>query len=123
MESSSPLLALLFWGSALALGYVYLGYPALVWAWATLRGQRPVSHAPDALSVTVLIVAHNEAARVTGRIQNLLAQDYPAERLQIVIASDGSTDETVQLARVWEPDGVEVIAFEARRGKPAVLND
>jgi biofilm PGA synthesis N-glycosyltransferase PgaC len=111
-----------FWGSALLLTYVYVGYPALAWARAALRG-RPPERQSELSPVTVLIVAHNEAAQVTGRIENLLAQDYPADRLEIVIASDGSTDRTVELARAWEPAGVSVIAFEARRGKSAVLND
>jgi biofilm PGA synthesis N-glycosyltransferase PgaC len=122
VDTSSFVWALVFWGSVLLLSYVYVGYPALVWAWAAVRG-RPARRQSELPPVTVLIVAHDEAARVTARIENLLAQDYPADRLEIVIASDGSTDGTVELGRAWEPAGVSVIAFEARRGKPAVLND
>src|SRR5262249_35614927 len=73
--------------------------------------------------VTVLVVAHDEGARIGARIENLLALDYPPERLEILVASDGSADATVAEARRHEPAGVGVVAFEGRRGKPAVLND
>ncbi|PWU24484.1 MAG: glycosyltransferase family 2 protein [Candidatus Rokuibacteriota bacterium] len=112
----------LVWGSALLLGYAYVGYPALIWALARFRSAR-VRRTLDEPLVSVLVVAHNEAAQISGRIENLLALDYPADRLEIVLASDGSTDATVELARAWEPAGVSVTAFEARRGKAAVLND
>jgi len=69
-----------------------------------------------------VVVAHNEADRIGARIENLLAQDYPAECLEIVIGSDGSTDATVQRARAFASSNVVVRAFSARRGKPAVLN-
>jgi cellulose synthase/poly-beta-1,6-N-acetylglucosamine synthase-like glycosyltransferase len=110
------------------LGYVYVGYPALMWTWATLAGRRPsrarsAAGAAPAPDVTVLVVAHDEAAQVAGRLENLLAADYPRDRLDIVLASDGSGDATVEIARAYEPAGVTVAAFGTRRGKPAVLND
>jgi biofilm PGA synthesis N-glycosyltransferase PgaC len=111
-----------FWGSALLLSYVYVGYPALIWAWASFRA-RPARRARGEPAVTMLIVAHNEAAHITERLENVLALDYPQDRLEIMLASDGSSDATVELGRAWEPAGVSVIAFETRRGKPAVLND
>jgi biofilm PGA synthesis N-glycosyltransferase PgaC len=68
-------------------------------------------------------VVHDEAARIAARVENLLSLDYPPERLEIVIASDGSSDGTPERARAWEPQGVSVVAFETRRGKAAVLDD
>jgi cellulose synthase/poly-beta-1,6-N-acetylglucosamine synthase-like glycosyltransferase len=112
---------LIFWLSVALLAYAHVGYPALAAARARLR-PRPVTRGGTP-SVSVIIVAHDEAARIDARIRNLRALDYPVERLEIVIASDGSTDGTAERARVWEPEGVSVIAFETRRGKPAVLND
>ncbi len=112
----------LFWASVLLLAYTFLGYPALVCLWARFR-PRPVSRQPWEPTVALVVVAHNEAARIDGRLANLTALDYPRHRLQILVASDGSTDGTAALARAWEPAGVEVIAFGRRRGKPAVLND
>ena len=73
--------------------------------------------------MTILVAAHNEVARIGDRIENLLALDYPRDSREILLASDGSTDGTAERARAWEQDGVSVVAFESRRGKPAVLND
>ena len=110
------------WVCAAALAYVYVGYPALVALWARWR-PRPRRRAPIEPAVSVLISACNEADRVDARVRNLLALDYPRERLEILIGSDGSTDATAACARVWEAAGVRVLAFDARRGKAAVLND
>jgi cellulose synthase/poly-beta-1,6-N-acetylglucosamine synthase-like glycosyltransferase len=73
--------------------------------------------------VSLLVVAHNEAALIDARIQNLLSLDYPRDRLEIIVASDGSTDTTVDRARGYVEADIQVVAFERRRGKPAVLND
>ena len=112
----------LFWTSVFLLAYAHLGYPVLIRAWATLRPGRGALHRrePD---VTILVVVHDEAARIERRIANLLALDYPSDRLDIVVASDGSTDDTVARARAFESAGVRVVGFDARRGKPAVLDD
>ncbi len=73
--------------------------------------------------LSVLIVAHNEAATIGAKIMNCLELDYPRERLQLVIASDGSSDETAAIAGAFASEGVRVVAFPGRRGKAAVLND
>lgn len=112
----------LFWGCVLVLGYTYLGYPALIAAWAMLRPRLPLRR-PWEPTVSVLVVAHDEAARIGGRLENLLSLDYPRDRVEILLASDGSGDGTAERARAYEPQGVNVIAFETRRGKPPVLND
>jgi len=72
--------------------------------------------------VSIVVVAHNEASSIEARLENLLALDYPAHRLEIIVGSDGSTDDTVKRARKYEPFGVRVLAFSERSGKPAVLN-
>src|SRR5262245_30230345 len=77
----------------------------------------------EAPSVTALVVAHNEAAAIGARLENLLALDYPRDRLEIILASDGSSDETASVGRRYEAAGVAVIAFAERRGKTPVLND
>jgi cellulose synthase/poly-beta-1,6-N-acetylglucosamine synthase-like glycosyltransferase len=73
--------------------------------------------------LSVVIVAFNEAEGIRRRLENLLALDYTPERVEIVLASDGSTDGTMNLARSYEGVGVTVIPFATRRGKAAVLND
>jgi cellulose synthase/poly-beta-1,6-N-acetylglucosamine synthase-like glycosyltransferase len=89
--------------------------------WASLRS-RPSQPEFWNPTVSILVVAHNEAGRICQRIENLLALDYEAGRLDIVIASDASTDATVALSQAYASSGVRVEAFDAHRGKPAVLN-
>jgi glycosyltransferase involved in cell wall biosynthesis len=110
-----------FWGSVLLLAYTHVGYPLLIWAWSRLR-PRPARSGQGEPRVTVLVVAYNEAARVARRLDNLLALDYPRERLQILLASDGSTDGTAERAAAHARGRVDVIHYPTRRGKPAVLN-
>jgi biofilm PGA synthesis N-glycosyltransferase PgaC len=111
-----------FWLSVVLLAYVYVGYPLVAWLRARLWPQHHVS-APYEPMVTVIVVAHNEAERIAARLDNLLALDYPREKLEIRLASDGSTDGTVARARAYESAGVAVRAFHQRRGKSAVVND
>lgn len=111
-----------FWLAALMLGYTYLGYPLLAALRARFNG-RPSGKQPATPSLSILVVAHNEAERITGRIENLLGLDYDTDRLEIVIASDGSTDDTVALADRYSDRGIRVLAFAKNRGKPAVLNE
>src|SRR5690606_17413432 len=119
----------IFWVSVTLLTYTYAIYPLLVWLWARLRGESFKSGAAETERsgfrpmVSVLVVAHNEASRIAQRIDNLLALDYPRDRLEIVIASDASSDGTVELARIYQNQGVRVVAFNKHRGKPGVLND
>src|SRR6266478_7765204 len=111
----------LFWASVILMGYAYLGYPIIMFAWAALRSRPPGPRRVEP-SVTVLVVAHNESARIGERLENLLSLDYPKDRLEIVIGSDGSTDGTAERVRAYSDHGVIVTAFEVRRGKSAVLN-
>jgi cellulose synthase/poly-beta-1,6-N-acetylglucosamine synthase-like glycosyltransferase len=113
--------ALCFWGSILLLGYAHLGYPLLIWAWSRLR-PRPARGGRIEPRVTVLVVTHNEAARIGQRLANLLALEYPADRLQILLASDGSTDGTAEYAVRHARGRVEIVHYPGRRGKTAVLN-
>ena len=94
---------LVFWGSVILLGYTYLGYPALMCTKAAFRSRSPSPRGDIEPPVSVVIVAHNEAERITARLENLLALDYPRDRLEIVLASDGSTDATSERARAGGP--------------------
>ena len=83
----------LFWGSLGALAWTHVGYPAAMGALARLR-PRPVRREDVTPSVALVVSAHDEEAVIGRRVENLLALDYPPERLEIVVASDGSTDRT-----------------------------
>ena len=117
---------LVFWVSALTVVYVYVGYPAVLAIWARLRPRpspRPADPADpaDALpTVSIVIAARNEAARLPARIENLLALDYPASRRQIIVVSDGSTDDTLAVLAGCGP-AVEAVAVP-RGGKAAAVN-
>ena len=120
--SDSPTAALAaFWIVFALLGYVYAGYPLVAGLRARLL-RKPRRRAPIEPAVSIVVVAHNEAECIAARIQNLLELDYPRNRLEIVIGSDGSTDDTVERARRFQNAGVQVRAFRNRRGKPAVIN-
>jgi len=119
---TSTALSIAFWIAVLLLGYLYAGYPLVAWLRARVCPRWHRSE-PIAPLVTVVVLAHNEAETIAGRIRNLVALDYPADCLDIVIASDGSTDATVARARSQADSRVAVRSFSSRRGKAAVLND
>jgi cellulose synthase/poly-beta-1,6-N-acetylglucosamine synthase-like glycosyltransferase len=83
----------LFWGAAAALIYSYLAFPVLVLLRALIR-PRPHRRGDISPSVTVVVAAHNEASTIGRKLMSVLEQDYPAEQLTIVVASDGSDDGT-----------------------------
>jgi glycosyltransferase involved in cell wall biosynthesis len=82
-----------FWGALGALAWTHAGYPAAMGVLARLR-PRPVARDAVTPSVAVVVSAHDEEDVIGRRVENLLELDYPAELLQIVVASDGSTDRT-----------------------------
>lgn len=114
---------LLFWSSLTALAYTFLGYPLLIGALAKVAPRplkkSPPSHPP---AVTVILVAFNEEARILPRIENLLAADYPASQLEVLVVTDGSTDDTVARLRALADPRVRVLVREQRSGKSACLN-
>jgi biofilm PGA synthesis N-glycosyltransferase PgaC len=112
----------LFWCCVSLLLYIYFGYPALI-GFLMLFRSRPAIRQEGCPHASIVVVAHNEGERIEQRISNLLALDYPAERLEILLASDGSTDDTAARARCYASDRLRVMEFESRRGKAAVLNE
>jgi cellulose synthase/poly-beta-1,6-N-acetylglucosamine synthase-like glycosyltransferase len=117
---------LLFWISAGTVVYVYFGYPLLLWALSVFFRTSFQTKSIEP-SVSLLIAAYNEAAVIGAKIQNALTLDYPAQQLEIVVASDGSTDATGQVVRSFA-DGnaagrVRLLDFPKNRGKVATLND
>lgn len=113
---------ILFWIAFLMLGYICIGYPILARVRAAIH-PKTRRRAPMEPTVTIIVAAHNEESRIERRLRNLLALDYPKEKLEILVASDGSTDDTASRARAFTSSGVRVYDFSERRGKPAMLND
>lgn len=112
---------ILFWLCVLIIIYVYAGYPLLVTVLARLRPAQPKKsgHTP---SVTLLIAAYNEESVIAGKLENSLALDYPHEHLQILVAADGSDDQTAEIVRSFADRGIELSYDPARRGKLAAIN-
>src|SRR4051795_8553247 len=114
-------LEIVFWVAAGLIVYAHLGYPLLLWALAALFGeQRATPEAGVELPrVTLVIPAYDEEAVIERKLANARSLDYPADRLQIVVASDGSTDRTAELAR---SAGADLVLELPRGGKVAALN-
>ncbi len=120
------LMALVFWGAAAILFYTLVFYPGLL----LFAGQRrstartSVATRHDLPSVTLIIPAHNEEAVLRQKLENSLRLEYPPDRLAILVASDGSTDDTVSIARAFScrDRRVQVFATTCNRGKAAILN-
>jgi cellulose synthase/poly-beta-1,6-N-acetylglucosamine synthase-like glycosyltransferase len=124
----SALLATVLWTSLGLVAYAYVGYPLLVYLLSRIVGRRdrsPSTREQSRPTVSLLIAAHNEEKWIARRIANALAQDYPADRLQIVVASDGSSDRTCSIVRelaARHPGRITLYEFHERRGKASVLN-
>ncbi|AHL77383.1 glycosyl transferase family 2 [Stutzerimonas stutzeri] len=111
---------LVFWLCLLLPAYAYLGYPLTLALLAVFTRVKPLLPS-EPLSVSVVIAAHNEAAHIEQKLRALLTQDYQATRLQIIVASDGSSDDTVSRARALEDSSIQVLDLP-RGGKAAALN-
>jgi cellulose synthase/poly-beta-1,6-N-acetylglucosamine synthase-like glycosyltransferase len=106
------------------LGYTYVGYPALLWLLGRFHREEAAAVDPAVWpEVSIVIAAHNEEQVIGRRIENLLALDYPPERLQILIGSDGSTDRTSEIVKVYRRPRIAFHDFALQRGKAQVLND
>lgn len=105
--------------------YTHVGYPALLWLLNRLipPHDSPSNEPTEWPRVSILLSAYNEEAVIADRIRNLLDLDYPRERLEILVGSDGSTDRTRQIVNMHVSQGIRLIAFEERRGKASVVND
>lgn len=112
-----------FWASAFLIFYTYLGYAAWLWLRARLRPW-PVRRSPEEPSISIVMVVRNEEQWLDRKLQNLLSIDYPAERSQIIVVSDGSSDRTESILRSFADDPrVQVVMKQLPDGKAAGLND
>lgn len=109
----------LFWLFALLSVYSYFIYPLLLWLATRWFGRAQHRHAAseDWPSLTLIVTAHNEALRIDAKLQNCLAIDYPAQQLQIIVASDSSTDDTEDIVRGYADRGIELVRVDQRLGK------
>jgi len=106
----------IFWLSLSFLVYTLVGYPSLLWIISLVRRQ---TNRREIIfpTVTVVVAAHNEAASIRGKIENTLELDYPRDKLEIIVASDASTDTTAEITRSFAHEGVKLVESKERRGK------
>lgn len=113
-----------FWMCLGLIVYIYIGYPVCVFLLSAISGHRPNS-SPLEPTVTVVISAYNEEAEIEMTVINKLNQDYPPDRLKVVVVSDGSTDRTemiVQRLQRDHPHRLMLLRQEPRQGKTQALN-
>lgn len=110
----------LFWGSLAFMAYIFVGFPIIVWV-RSLIFPRSYQCRDIEPSVSIIVAAHNEAPGIAEKLENTLALDYPSERLEIIIASDGSDDETDAIVSAYRHRGVRLLPLP-RAGKINALN-
>lgn len=110
-----------FWICFFIILYVYAGYPILLGCGVFGR-RRPVFTGSFLPTLSVIVPAHNEEKVIQNKLENLLAQDYPKDKLEILVGSDGSTDKTESHVRAYEKLGVRLVVSAAKKGKSAIQN-
>ena len=112
----------IFITTVLLLGYIFVGYPLIVWLMARLRKRAPLRDADYRPSVEAVVIAHNEGKTIGKKIENLLSLDYPTDRLSILVVSDASSDETCDIVRALDDPRVRLMHFDEKSSKAACLN-
>ena len=111
---------ILFWSAVGVILYTYIGFPLLSWLRSWMC-RRPHTRSDVTPTVSVLIAAHNEEDSIGDKVRNMLALDYPGELVQIVVASDGSSDRTIEILKTFDEPRLTVLNLP-RAGKAAALN-
>jgi cellulose synthase/poly-beta-1,6-N-acetylglucosamine synthase-like glycosyltransferase len=114
-------LEIVFWAALGLIVYAHLGYPLLLWGVARLFGEDEsgAEWRGELPRVTLVVPAYDEEEVIQSRVANALALDYPRERLQLIVASDGSSDGTAELAR---SAGADLVLELPRGGKVSALD-
>jgi cellulose synthase/poly-beta-1,6-N-acetylglucosamine synthase-like glycosyltransferase len=113
---------IIFWSAVFFVVYTYIGFPLVIVLRGLLLG-RPYKHEElDSLpSVSIVISAYNEVKTIAEKLDNILSLDYPREKLEVIIASDGSTDGTEAIVERYEQHGVKLLSLP-HLGKSVALN-
>lgn len=113
----------LFWGAAAGLVHTHLGYPLILGLLERLRGRRDVAPGPGTRAATpkvsLIVAAHDEQEVIAAKLANCFGLDYPREALEVIVASDGSSDRTVEVA---EEAGADLVLDLPRAGKISAQN-
>jgi cellulose synthase/poly-beta-1,6-N-acetylglucosamine synthase-like glycosyltransferase len=115
------MIEIVFWTACLTLIYVYILFPAIVQLLARRFGKL-VSEAKLELSVSIIVTAYNEEKGILAKLENLLALNYPGDLVDIIVASDSSSDATDRLVQDCGSQRVQLLRVEGRQGKTACQN-
>jgi cellulose synthase/poly-beta-1,6-N-acetylglucosamine synthase-like glycosyltransferase len=110
-----------FWSAVSLLVYTFVLFPALI----IVRGllfRKPHKRADSTPSVSLIVPAYNEEKCIEAKLKNISSLDYPSQELEVIIASDGSTDHTDEIVRTFAGQGIKLLSLP-RRGKQEALND
>ena len=112
---------IVFWSTVFMIFYTYFGYPLLIML-VSLFVNNKVNRNDFEPEVTFLITAYNEEKDIKGKLKNTLELDYPRSKLEIIVASDASSDNTDAIVREFAAQGVKLLRVEGRLGKTEVQN-
>jgi len=110
------IIEIVFWSSVFLVFYAYFGYPLILYLLSVFR-PKEIKKGDITPCVSFIIAAHNEEKLIAQKIENTLAQDYPKDKLEIIVASDCSSDRTDEIVSVYEPKGVKLVRAPERKGK------
>ncbi len=113
---------LAFWISIFFIIYTYFGYPLILFALSRFKTTPPKKSYDRHPFVSVIISAYNEGKVIEAKLRNLLNQEYPEDKLEVIVVSDGSTDDTDIIVQRFPDPRVKLIKLSDRRGKPRALN-
>jgi biofilm PGA synthesis N-glycosyltransferase PgaC len=112
-----------FWGAVGLIAYTYAGYPVWLWLRSKIKPW-PIQRGSVEPLVSIVMVVRNEEKVLASKLENLLGLEYPQERLQIVVVSDGSTDRTESILHEYAVNPrVQVVLNQRSKGKASGLND
>src|SRR5208282_3996245 len=116
VKSGYAMFEIVFWFSLVLIFYAYFGYPCMLLLVSLFR-KHPVNKGDITPGVSFIIAAFNEEKRIRQKIENTLAQDYPKDRLEVIVASDCSTDSTDEIVNAYSGQGVKLVRARERKGK------
>ncbi len=111
------IIQVMFWGSLSLIFWTYFGYLIALKSLSLFYSKKEVKKQEYFPEASLIITSYNEEERIGQKIKNSLALNYPEDKLEIIIVSDGSTDRTVDIVKSYHDKGVKLLAIPIRHGK------